>query len=187
MRASAQVILAVFLPLVHAFLLPPTALHAGMKRQEAASYYYFNVSLLTRSGGEPPALYFSSKNANRADANQDEDKHNTNHVDDPNLADDPEKDTIRVRIWIALAPGDELSMTQLSKQVGVRRGDLRSHLTHVERQAKTIRNKKNEWRVRRGLSSLDEMGDGGSVGGGPKKLRLKMRRGAKNEVFVRLV
>mmetsp|Transcript_8397 Transcript_8397/g.15261 ORF Transcript_8397/g.15261 Transcript_8397/m.15261 type:complete len:187 (-) Transcript_8397:442-1002(-) len=186
MRASAQVILAVFLPLVHAFLLPSTMRHTkapAMKWQEAASssYYYCNMLLLTRSGGEPPALFFSSKNANRADANENVDKHNTNH------ADDPEKDTIRVRIWRALAFGDELSMTQLSKQVGVRRGDLRSHLTHVERQAKTIGNKKNEWRVRRGLSSLAELGDGGSVGGGPKKLRLKMRKGAKNEVFIRLV
>ena len=32
---------------------------------------------------------------------------------------------------------------------------MRSHLIHVERQAKTIQNKSNEWRVRRGLLPLD--------------------------------
>ena len=51
-----------------------------------------------------------------------------------------EKDTIRVRIWKALVSsnGKEISLTQLCKQIGVRnKGDVRSHLIHVERQAKT--------------------------------------------------
>lgn len=100
--------------------------------------------------------------------------------------DETERDTIRVRIWRALASGDELSMTELSRRVGVRRGgDLKSHLRHVERQARTLRNKKDEWRARRGLAPRDD--DGGGLGRGPRKLQLKTRRGGKNETFVRLV
>ena len=101
--------------------------------------------------------------------------------------DETERDTIRVRIWRALASGDELSMTELSRRVGVRRGvgDLKSHLKHVERQARTVRNKKDEWRARRGLAPRDD--DSGDLGRGPKKLQLKTRRGGKNETFVRLV
>ena len=91
---------------------------------------------------------------------------------------DCEKDTIRVRIWQALASGEELSMTQLCNRVGMRnnRGDIISHLKHVEIQAKTIRNKSEEWRIRRGL-----------MPSGAKKLRLKRRRGAKNEEYIKLV
>ena len=89
-------------------------------------------------------------------------------------------DTIRVRIWQALAPGDELSLSQLSKAVGERHlGELRPHLTHVERQVKTLGNKSNEWRIRRGLPPV---GDGGQQ----KKLRIKFRKGKRNEVYVRL-
>lgn len=160
--------LAVFLP-VRAFSLQSTLPHNL-------------VNVPDRRGQPNPFCPSKSKRANRADANQDEHKHDTDHADH-------EKDTIRVRIWRALACGDELSMTQLSKKVGERnRGNLRSHLVHVERQAKTIRNKSIEWRARRGLPSPAEMGGGRGVGaGGPKKLRLKTRRGAKNEVFIRLV
>ena len=106
-----------------------------------------------------------------------------------------EKDTIRVRIWRALASGNELSLSQLCKQVGERnRSDIKSHLVHVEKQAKTIRNKSDEWRIRRGLlpikkKSDDNMqcGDGSGAVFGAKKLRLKRRRGAKNEEYIRLV
>ena len=50
-------------------------------------------------------------------------------------------DTIRVRIWRALASGEELSLAELSRTVGVSSyGDLRSHLRHVERQASTLSN-----------------------------------------------
>ena len=118
------------------------------------------------------------------------DHHEPTTVDYP-IEPEPENDTIRVRIWRALASGEELTMTQLCKQVGERnRGDVRSHLTHVERQAKTIMNKSDEWRIRRGLLPVGETnddGDGGSAVAGAKKLRLKMRKGTKNELFIRLV
>ena len=106
-----------------------------------------------------------------------------------------EKDTIRVRIWKALVSSNnkEISLTQLCKLIGVRnKSDVRSHLIHVERQAKTIQNKSNEWRVRRGLIPLDidtdsQDGGGSKVSGGVKKLKIKRRRGARNEEFIRLV
>jgi len=121
--------------------------------------------------------------------------------DIPNITTDntqpeEEKDTIRVRIWKALVSSNnkEISLTQLCKQIGVRnKGDVRSHLIHVERQAKTIQNKSNEWRVRRGLLpiNIDTDNNGGSSEGskvgGAKKLKIKRRRGAKNEEFIRLV
>lgn len=91
-------------------------------------------------------------------------------------------DTIRVRIWRQLADGKELSLSQLSNAVGERRlGELRSHLTHVEKQAKTIRNKSHEWRIRRGLSPVVGTNDA------PRKLKLKFRKGKKRETFVRIV
>lgn len=93
-----------------------------------------------------------------------------------------ELDTVRVRIWRLLADGKELSLTQLSNAVGERKlGNLRSHLTHVEKQAKTIRNKSDEWRMRRGLSPV------GSESGAPRQMKLKFRKGKKNEMFVRIV
>ena len=93
-----------------------------------------------------------------------------------------ELDTVRVRIWRQLADGKELSLTQLSNAVGERKlGNLRSHLTHVEKQAKTIRNKSDEWRMRRGLSPV------GSEAGAPRQMKLKFRKGKKNEMFVRIV
>ena len=49
---------------------------------------------------------------------------------------------------------------------------------------KTIQNKSNEWRVRRGLLPLDI---DTKVSGGVKKLKIKRRRGTKNEEFIRLV
>ena len=54
----------------------------------------------------------------------------------------------------------------------------------VERQAKTIQNKSNEWRLRRGFLPLDI---DTKVSGGVKKLKIKRRRGTKNEEFIRLV
>ena len=61
-------------------------------------------------------------------------------------------DTVRVRIWRALASGEELSMRELGAAVGERRqGELRAHLKHVEKQAQTLRNKSIRWRERRGL------------------------------------
>ena len=98
---------------------------------------------------------------------------------------DEQLDTVRVRIWRQLADGKELSLSQLSNAVGERRlGELRSHLTHVEKQAKTIRNKSDDWRTRRGLSPV--AGINGKAGA-PRKMKLKFRKGKKNETFVKIV
>lgn len=91
---------------------------------------------------------------------------------------DEEQDTVRVRIWRALAPGKELSLKHLGALVGERqKGDLKAHLQHVEKQAKTLKNKNADWRRRRGLP-IDNVKK--------NKLRIKTRRGDKNEVYVRL-
>jgi hypothetical protein len=86
------------------------------------------------------------------------------------------EDTVRVRIWRALASGEELSLKQLGIIVGERK-DLKSHLAHVEKQAKTLKNKSNEWRERRGLSITDTQKI--------NKLRLIKSRDRK-EIHVRL-
>lgn len=88
-----------------------------------------------------------------------------------------EQDTTRVRIWRALASRKELTLKQLGAAVGERRqGDLKAHLQHVEKQAKTLKNKNAEWRERRGLSATDTKK--------VNKLRIKTRRGKDNEVLV---
>jgi hypothetical protein len=120
--------------------------------------------------------------------------HDTHHTNDDD--DDGEEvggqDTIRVRIWQALADGTELSLSQLGSRVGERRfGDLKSHLTHVEKQAKTLSNKSDEWRARRGLLLLNNNNTNcttqPSSSKRNNKLRLKWRRGKKaNEIYVRL-
>mmetsp|Transcript_8894 Transcript_8894/g.11131 ORF Transcript_8894/g.11131 Transcript_8894/m.11131 type:complete len:159 (+) Transcript_8894:67-543(+) len=92
---------------------------------------------------------------------------------------DTEKDTIRVRIWQALASGDEMDMKQLGSAVGERNiGELKSHLTHVEKQAKTLSNKSKDWRERRGLSV------GSQAMKNSKKVRLRKRRGNGNKFYV---
>ena len=75
---------------------------------------------------------------------------NNNNNNNNNSQPEEEKDTIRVRIWKALVSSnnEEISLTQLCKLINVRnKGDVRSHLIHVERQAKTIQKKSNEWRM----------------------------------------
>ena len=182
-------LLASFYALIDAFHAPPSErsydiMTPVMKRQrEFSCFYSDNEPLLRRRastiGGGSTSLFCSPAPAN-VDG-QDGDAPDIDHAE-------TEKDTIRVRIWRVLAFGDEVSMTQLCKRVGERRGDVRSHLKHVERQAKTIRNKSNEWRMRRGLLHADEVESGGnSTVGSAKKVRLKMRKGAKNEIFIRLV
>jgi hypothetical protein len=100
-----------------------------------------------------------------------------NHNDECNS----DTDTIRVRIWRALANGEEVSLQQLSKIVGERKlGELRSHITHVERQAKTIGNKSDEWRVRRGLVPVQNSAKN------QKKVQIKMRKGKNNQLLIRL-
>mmetsp|Transcript_22935 Transcript_22935/g.39246 ORF Transcript_22935/g.39246 Transcript_22935/m.39246 type:complete len:204 (+) Transcript_22935:345-956(+) len=203
MRANVLVPQAVFLAalvptVASAFLLPPAgSSHISISSRRIGSirrvgieshcntcYFHGSTPLhttsLIRVRGINPTALFASKKRKR----DSEDVNNT--TDQPadtngNGDDDIEKDTVRVRIWRALASGEELSMTQLSKRVGVRSvGDLKSHLVHVERQAKTLQNKKDDWRERRGLPPINGAGNG-------QKLRLKIRRGGKKEVFVKLV
>jgi hypothetical protein len=87
------------------------------------------------------------------------------------------EDTIRVRIWKALASGEELTLKQLGAAVGEHK-DLKAHLTHVEKQAKTLKNKSITWRQRRGLPTDNVQKN--------NKLSLKMRRGNKKELYVKL-
>lgn len=106
-------------------------------------------------------------------------------IDRPNLAPN-ESDTTRVRIWNALvaANGEEVSLKQLGAMVGERNmGDLRSHLKHVEKQAKTFGNKSDVWKQRRGL--VAECGS--DTNRSPiQKLKLKIRKGERGMTFIRL-
>jgi len=89
-----------------------------------------------------------------------------------------DRDTVRVRIWRALASGEELSLKELGVATKERsRGDLRAHLRHVEKQAKTLRNKNMEWRKRRGLPTENVKI--------VNKLRIKTRL-VKKEMYIRL-
>ncbi|MGK3740261.1 MAG: hypothetical protein ACI8RD_006243 [Bacillariaceae sp.] len=95
---------------------------------------------------------------------------------------DTDTDTVRVRIWRALASssGEEITLKQLGGMVGERRlGELKSHLQHVTKQAKTIKNKNVKWRERRGLSMYYDTKR-------IDKLRIRIRRGKNNDVHVRL-
>eukprot|EP00978_Attheya_sp_CCMP212_P026306 scaffold86274_cov53-Attheya_sp.AAC.6 len=142
---------------------------------------------------ESSSLLLSSRRHNK------DEKDGTHHHNNKNDDDDGEEeevggqDTIRVRIWQALADGTELSLSQLGSRVGERRfGDLKSHLMHVEKQAKTLSNKSDEWRARRGLLLLNNNNNTTSPSSSlsfkrTNKLRLKWRRGKKpNELYVRL-
>jgi len=94
---------------------------------------------------------------------------------------DPE-DTVRVRIWQALAAssGEELTLKQLGAMVGERRtGELRNHLQHVKKQSQTLQNKKREWKERRGIPTTSDTKR-------IDKLRIQIRRGQKNELYIRL-
>jgi len=88
---------------------------------------------------------------------------------------DHEADTVRVRIWRALSTHTELSMKQLSMIVGERSmGNLKSHLGHVEKQAKSFQSKSKEWKERRGLLEIAKRG------------KIIKRKGAKGIVYIRL-
>ncbi len=67
------------------------------------------------------------------------------------------EDTVRVRIWRTLVEenGRELSLTVLSSILGDRRSDVRHHLTHVEKQCKSLQSKSEAWRLRRGLPEMN--------------------------------
>ena len=99
-----------------------------------------------------------------------------------NMVSEPEPvDTVRVRIWKALAasPGKEMTLKELGAQVGERRtGELKDHLKHVTKQSETLRNKSSEWKERRGLPTVDTKRT--------DKLRIRIRKGKKNEIYVQL-
>eukprot|EP00980_Cylindrotheca_fusiformis_P019259 scaffold6572_cov106-Cylindrotheca_fusiformis.AAC.11 len=98
---------------------------------------------------------------------------------------DSETDTKRIRIWKALvvANGKEMSLKQLGMMISERSmGDLRSHLTHVERQARTFGNKSDEWKKRRGLVKKNPDGTDVPI----QKLRLRRRRGERGTTLVKL-
>ncbi len=162
-------------------------LQIGINRPHSSADAFQPHLLLSASSRCTPSLQL----ARRCDedisvllkSNQSDDTTLTQEGED--LDSDEQLDTIRVRIWRQLADGKELSLSQLSNAVGERRlGELRSHLTHVEKQAKTIRNKSDEWRIRRGLSPV--VGNNGKADA-PRKMKLKFRKGKKNETFVRIV
>lgn len=98
------------------------------------------------------------------------------------IVEEEDTDTVRVRIWRALASssGEEITLKQLGGMVGERRlGELKSHLQHVTKQAKTLKNKNIKWRDRRGLSTYYDTKR-------IDKLRIRIRRGKNNDVHVRL-
>lgn len=161
---------------LHAFVPVPTTEQCNAQRSYSSKYSTVNER---SAGTDNPILLFLSKRIHHDDVGSNNQTVNKDAADEnqKQQQSDDDFDTIRVRIWRVLSSGEEISMTQLSKQVGESRSDVRSHLKHVERQAKTIRNKSNEWRTRRGLSPVVS----------PKKMQVKKRRGAKNEVFIKLV
>jgi hypothetical protein len=69
----------------------------------------------------------------------------------------------------------EMSLRQLGSAVGERNiGDLKSHLLHVEKQAKTIGNKSDEWKIRRGLCPK------------VRKVKLTSRRSEKGSMYIKM-
>eukprot|EP00554_Chaetoceros_debilis_P010464 CAMPEP_0194110352 /NCGR_PEP_ID=MMETSP0150-20130528/9635_1 /TAXON_ID=122233 /ORGANISM="Chaetoceros debilis, Strain MM31A-1" /LENGTH=189 /DNA_ID=CAMNT_0038799519 /DNA_START=253 /DNA_END=822 /DNA_ORIENTATION=+ len=179
---------------------PKTCFTCAEIRFQLSPTTYINIKASTssvllskrrrRNGGHASSNP-SLDNLGRIGRAQNEDIQNLDSVSslpslNPPVTDDGERDTIRVRIWRALASanGEELSLKQLGSIVGQRNlSDLRSHLTHVERQAKTYRNKSFEWKERRGLSSINS--DGNSTNE-IKKIKLRKRSGDRGMIFFRL-
>jgi hypothetical protein len=94
-----------------------------------------------------------------------------------------QQDTIRGRIWQILANGQEVSLSQLSLLLGggIPKSEIRHHLSHVKKQAKTFGNKSTAWRIRRGVGS-ESAAD-------TTRVRLEERpgyHGKRRETFVRL-
>ena len=90
--------------------------------------------------------------------------------------DEEPDDTVRVRLWKALVDGTERSLTELSVTLNETRSDIRFHLTHVEKQAKTLSSKSSEWRLRRNVlhSSMK------------LKLTKRIGKGKRHEVFYKI-
>ena len=117
---------------------------------------------------------------------------NNAQSDIPTSLEQKEDDTIRVRIWRALSTGEEMSLSKLSAAISISskstttplsQSDLRYHLKHVERQARTISNKSIEWRKRRGLIPTND-----NIKKNHNKLRVHFRRDKKkrNQLYVRI-
>jgi hypothetical protein len=169
---------------------PVTAIHHGHRCQiEETSCFVFRSGNSSKNGDllsnytpwfapvSRTSLMSNSKSSN---------KNPVGDIDRSELTEESkENDTIRVRIWKALVAtkGQEVSLKKLGAMVGERNiGDLRSHLTHVERQAKTFGNKSDEWKQRRGL--MVDSGDGTTSP--TQKVKLKSRRGDRGLTFIRL-
>jgi hypothetical protein len=137
--------------------------------------------------GKQSQSFMVKQRKRKAGSNNSNPRSETN-LDDVSISkndDDIAHDTIRVRIWRALvsANGEEISLQQLGSLVGERKfSDLRSHLTHVERQANTFANKSAEWKERRGL--VKDAGNGTAKG--VSKVKIKSRNGNRNKIFIRL-
>lgn len=108
-------------------------------------------------------------------SHQKAENHSVFLTSETNDQSDLEVDTVRVRIWRALSMKKEMSLRQLGSAVGERNmGDLKSHLLHVEKQAKTIGNKSDEWKIRRGLCPK------------VRKVKLTSRRGDKGSMYIKM-
>jgi hypothetical protein len=86
-------------------------------------------------------------------------------------------DTVRVRIWRILMENGEMSLKDLSRAVNEKPTDVKFHLQHVEKQAKTLANKSSEWRERRGIPA------------GTRTVKVKKRlagNGKRKDLFIKL-
>ena len=111
----------------HAFVVP--IVHTSSADNNIIRYKHSKSTI-------PVSVCYSTGSGGQ---DQEDDIPNTTNNNNNTQQPEEEKDTIRVRIWKALASSNnkEISLTQLCKQIGVRnKGDVRSHLIHVERQAK---------------------------------------------------
>jgi len=160
-----------FLIVITAILLP-----VGAVLLKPMTVAFLSVQITNRHTLSSPLVIFHST----ADDNQHNDKLPLRVVvSSDNRHHEEKRDTVRVCIWKALASGKELSLKELGALVGEgRQGDLKAHLLHVEKQAKTLKNKNVNWRRRRGISTTNIKKT--------NKLRIRTRRGEKNQVFVRL-
>ena len=57
--------------------------------------------------------------------------------------------TPRVKLWRALCEGEAHSLGSLAQSAGLSAKEVRHHLEHVAKQARTLKNKSADWRSRR--------------------------------------
>ncbi|GFH53228.1 hypothetical protein CTEN210_09704 [Chaetoceros tenuissimus] len=136
-----------------------------------ASTTDFSFALEAKKGSKQRSMKQSQtaeEQQSQPATNNESQSDKSNHPKEP-------QDTIRVRIWKALsnAQSKEMSLQQLGAIVGERKiGDLKSHLVHVEKQAKTFGNKSKDWKKRRGLLEFFE-----NTGNKGKQVKLCYRKG----------